>query len=489
MRPTRRLWAILSLAPVLALFGVVLSRLPLLLGAAMIGTWVLVRQARFLATTRRTAAELSVHREPERGTLRTGESTPVTVIATLERPVRATVSLSAGLPTAATADDAIDLGLEPGGTETTGTTTVGWPVAGRHRFEQVTVDVADEWFRTSFRTGTRPEVMVQPRTPRNVHVGAGGEQAVSPYGEHAGGQIGSGIEPAELREYLPGDTMDQIDWKATARQGTTYVRDSQSETDRRTVLVVDYRRTLSDGTPGETKFDYARDVSLATVDAARQLGDPLGLVTVDDDGITSQIEPTSTFEGYARIRRRLFDLEPAASDSISNSNSNRGRSKTDTGPLAHRSPVLLVDATREQGLPLAGEDSFSATLRPYLEFQTRGGTHIRTNSLAQAVGASVANQDRTFAIIVTDDERRDDILETVRLLRNHGSDVLLLLTPTVLYERGGLGDIERAYERYVEFEDFRRRLARMDRVNALEIGPSDRLASVLSAGRQRGVGQ
>ncbi|WP_207589680.1 DUF58 domain-containing protein [Halomontanus rarus] len=484
MRPTRRSWAILSLAPVLALFGVVLSRLPLLVGAAMVGTWVLVRQARFLATARRTAAELSVYREPERGTLRTGESTPVTVIARLERPVDVAVSLSAGLPTAATANERLELELKPGETETTGTTTVGWPVAGRHRFERVTVDVADGWFRTSFRTGTRPDVVVQPRTPRNVHVGAGGEQAVSPYGEHTGGRIGSGIEPAELREYLPGDTMDQIDWKATARQGTTYVRDSQSETDRRTVLVVDYRRTLGDGTPGETKFDYARDVALATVDAARQLADPLGLVTVGDDGITSQIEPSSTFEGYARIRRRLFDLEPAASDSDSSSNST-----TDTGPLAHRSPVLLADATREQGLPLADDDPFSATLRPYLEFQTGGGTRIRTNSLAQAVGASVANRDRTFAIIVTDDERRDDILETVRLLRNHGSDVLLLLTPTVLYERGGLGDIERAYERYVEFEDFRRRLSRMDRVNALEIGPSDRLASVLSAGRQRGVSQ
>ncbi|MCU4974914.1 DUF58 domain-containing protein [Halobacteria archaeon AArc-m2/3/4] len=483
MRPTRRLWAILSLVPVLALSAVVLSRPSVLFGAAMVGTWALVRQARFLATARRTARELAVHREPERWTLRTGESTSITIAGTLERPVPLAISFSPGLPTAATTDDEIepDLTLEPGETQVTATATVDWPVAGRHQFRPVTVRVTDGWFRTSFPTGSSPAVTVQPRTPQNVHVGAGGDQAVSPYGEHTSGQIGSGIEPAELREYLPGDTMDQIDWKATARQGTTYVRDTQSETDRQTMLVVDARSTLAAGTPGETKLDYAREVALTTVDAARELADPLGLVIVDDDGIRSQFDPTASTAGYATIRRRVFDLETDDSSPTSRSGS---------GSLAHRTPVLLGDASRGQGFPLAGDDPFSATLRPYLEFQTSGDTRVQTNSLAQAVGTTITNRDRrVFAVVVTDDEHRTDLLETVRHLRSRNNDVLVLLTPTVLYERGGLGDLERAYERYVEFEDFRRTLSRIDRVHALEVGPGDRLDSVLSVGRERGVRQ
>jgi len=63
---------------------------------------------------------------------------------------------------------------------------------------------------------------------------------------------------------------------------------------------------------------------------------------------------------------------------------------------------------------------------------------------------------------------------------------LVLLAPSVLYEPGGLADIEQAYDRYVEFEQFRRELARIDNVTALEVGPTDRLSAVIEAGRSRG---
>jgi len=52
----------------------------------------------------------------------------------------------------------------------------------------------------------------------------------------------------------------------------------------------------------------------------------------------------------------------------------------------------------------------------------------------------------------------------------------------VLYEPGGLADLERAYDRYLAFEEFRRELAKLDGVTALEVGPADRLSAVLEAG-------
>ncbi|WP_255681357.1 hypothetical protein [Natrinema sp. SYSU A 869] len=64
----------------------------------------------------------------------------------------------------------------------------------------------------------------------------------------------------------------------------------------------------------------------------------------------------------------------------------------------------------------------------------------------------------------------------------------VLLAPSVLYEPGGLADVEQAYDRYIEFEEFRRELSRMDNVRALEVGPADRLATVLEAGRSGGDG-
>jgi hypothetical protein len=55
----------------------------------------------------------------------------------------------------------------------------------------------------------------------------------------------------------------------------------------------------------------------------------------------------------------------------------------------------------------------------------------------------------------------------------------------VLYEAGGLGDLEAAYRRYLDFEEFRRSLARLDRVQAYEVGPGDRLGALLASRRQR----
>jgi hypothetical protein len=63
--------------------------------------------------------------------------------------------------------------------------------------------------------------------------------------------------------------------------------------------------------------------------------------------------------------------------------------------------------------------------------------------------------------------------------------VLVFLTPTVLFAPGELADLEHAYARYREFEIFRRDLARLERVSAFEVGPGDRLDTILSTGRQR----
>lgn len=62
--------------------------------------------------------------------------------------------------------------------------------------------------------------------------------------------------------------------------------------------------------------------------------------------------------------------------------------------------------------------------------------------------------------------------------------MLVFLAPTVLFEEGGLSDVGNAYERYRDFERFRRQLARLDRVSAFEMGPGDRLTTILSSGAQ-----
>ena len=485
MHPTRRLWAVIALAVVLALFAVVAASPLALVGAGLVGAWILVRQYRFLRTLEATVDELQVHQAPLRSGIRTGDDVPVSLTATLERPSPLALEVDGGLPTAAVADAPLSLSLGPAETGADRTVEVSWPVAGRHEFDEPTVTAANACFRETVPVGNAPTVTAEPRGPRAIHVGEGGDRLATAYGEHEGGRRGTGIEPAELREYTPGDTVDKIDWKATARLRTPYVREYEAETERRTLLLVDHRSSLATGERGETKLAYLRDVALAIAASARRLGDPVGLLGVGDDGITTRIEPATTPATYNRIRRELLALEPTGTSTDASAAAGRDAHQS------RRAGVRTTAADAREKLEAVADgadaDAFAATLRPFYAARDDYRRRIESEPLCGAVRTAARREtDRRWTIICTDDSRPGELREAVADARKNGNSVMVLLAPTVLYEPGGLADVERAYDRYLEFEELRRDLARMNRVTALEVGPKDRLSSVLSARRPRG---
>ncbi len=476
MHPARRSWAVAGLAVAVAGLAVAVARPLLLGGTAVVGAWVLARQVAFVAALEDAAADLSVEQSPTRLGVRTTTSTPVTLAARLDSPAELDLSVRAGLPTAASADGELEVSLLPDETDAAATTDVAWPTAGRHRFGPATLSATDGWFRDSVPVGSGPTVTAEPPGPRNVHVGEGGDRLASAYGEHEAGRQGSGLEPAELREYVPGDTADNIDWKATARLAAPHVREYEAETERRTLLVADHRGTLATGRPGETKLDYLREVALATAASTRELGDPLGLLTVGDAGVTGRIEPASSPRTYVSVRRRLLDLEPTVPEDPPSTVSGRSAPDGTAGGAADlRRTIADLDA----------DDAFAQRLQPFYAGRQGYRERFDDDPLYAAVRAAQGRTTgRLWTVILTDDAAPDELRETVTVARE-GGEVLVLLAPTVLYEPGGLADVEAAYDRYVAFEEFRRELSGMDRVRALEVGPGDRLSTVLSAGRSR----
>lgn len=481
MEPTRRLWAVAGLALGLAAFGVVLARPVALVGSVLLAGWILSRQYLFYRATVGFSEELSVTQVSEKTAIRTDESVAATLTATVGQSRRIECVLEAGLPITAAATAPLELHLSPEQRRASMTTSVQWPVAGRHSFEQATVTVTDGLFREQWPAGPTETVTVEPRGPRNFHVGAGGDRIATAYGEHDAGQLGSGLEPAELREYVPGDTADRIDWKATARLGTPYVREFEAETDRKTVLVVDHRRSLDQGPVDETKLDYLRELSLAITDSASQLDDPLGLVTVGEQGVTERIHPAATPDRYTTIRRTLLDLDTTGQSSAGLSDSTQAR-------LRGRQPKTLADVRRSLATLEAEDGRFADRLRPFYAQRQQYLERISEDPLYGAVETTLTReQGPVLTVLCTDDRAQTELLETVKRATRNGGTVLVLLAPTVLYEQGGLTEVERAYDRYVEFEEFRRELSRIDGVTALEVGPGDRLSAVLTAGENRSV--
>lgn len=485
MRPTRQAWAVGAIASALAVLAAVFAR-PLLLGATvLLGAWLLVRQVLFVRGVADALDSLTVRQVPAANAVRADAEIPVSLEATLDAPARLRLSVDGGVPTGATAAGPLSATLEPGAATTRGTTTVTWPVAGRHRFDRPTVTATDGLFAATIPVESRPTVTVEPRGPHSAHVGRGGDRVSIAQGEHDAGQRGPGLEPAELREYVPGDSADEIDWKATARLDTLHVREYETQTHRPTMLLIDHGAALAAGPPGESKLDYLRETALAIAANARELDDPLGLITVGDEGITSRIDPTTGPAAYLSIRRRLLELEPTGLDDDG--------AVPETVERAHPIPGPVPSPTRPRAALSAldgADDPFARALEPFYAARTEYDIRFDAEPLLGAVRTALTGQDsRQWTVICTDDSDRETLYETIRFARARGSRVLVLLAPTVLFATDELGDPDRASDRYLEFEELRRDLDRMDAVTAFEVAPEDRLSAVLEATRSRSRGE
>lgn len=480
MEVTRRFWGLAASGAALATLALVFARPVLLLGAAGVGALLFLAQYRFVQRLQSLDATLTVDQSLPVQYVKKDDETAVTLAARLGEPsaldlqVRAELLLVGDGPSG----EQRTLTLEPGDQASTTTFTVSWPVVGRATFEEPTVTVADPYglFREALPRGPTPTVTVEPRVPRNVHVGEGGDQGYASFGGHRSDQLGSGTDPAEIREYVPGDSVRNIDWKATARLDTPHVREYEVETDQQTVLLFDHRARLATGREGETPLEYLREVALTVAESAEGVTDPLGLATVDDGGITSWERPSTKPETYETVRTTLLDLESGPGDTAPGTPGQSGSSAGQGPGRARRKATLL-----------AGDDSaYSQRVRPFFGEPEGYVQQLTSDQLFEATRIQLGQvSEAAWVLIFTDDADRARLRETVKLARQQAAGVVVFVTPRVLFERDGLTDLDDAYEEFVAFEEFRRELARLDGVSALEVAPGERIDAVLAAGRER----
>ena len=154
---------------------------------------------------------------------------------------------------------------------------------------------------------------------------------------------GQGTEFDSLREYVDGDDVRSIDWRASARRNTTVVRTWRPERDRRIIIVLDTGRTSAGRVGDIPRLDSSMDAALLLAALASRAGDRVDLLAFDrklranvqgaarSDMLPALVQSMATLEPelvesdapamisevLARARRRclvvlLTDLNPAA---------------------------------------------------------------------------------------------------------------------------------------------------------------------------------
>lgn len=136
---------------------------------------------------------------------------------------------------------------------------------------------------------------------------------------------GQGTEFDSLREYVRGDDVRSIDWRASARIPHVVVRTWQPERDRRVVLVLDTSRTSAgrvgrltpdttgDDTDGAPRLDAAMDAALLLASLASRAGDRVDFVAGDRQ-VRARQRLAGARDVAARLQEQMAGLDPVLAE-------------------------------------------------------------------------------------------------------------------------------------------------------------------------------
>ena len=153
------------------------------------------------------------------------------------------------------------------------------------------------------------------------------------FGIHAQRQVGRGREFEKLREYVPGDGLEDIHWKATAKRGKPVTKVFQIERTQEVYVIIDasrlsVRKVLSsefrvssppkatpaqletpNSKPETTALERFITAALTLGLAAEQQGDLFGLLTFSDK-IETFLRARNGAAHYHACRDALYTLQP-----------------------------------------------------------------------------------------------------------------------------------------------------------------------------------
>ncbi|MDP4335228.1 DUF58 domain-containing protein [Curtobacterium sp. A7_M15] len=126
---------------------------------------------------------------------------------------------------------------------------------------------------------------------------------------------GHGTEFDSLRDYVRGDDVRSIDWRATARRQDLVVRTWRPERDRRVIVVVDAGRAGAGRVDDEPRLDTFIESALLLGALAAAAGDRVDLAVLDD-AVRGRVHGATRSDVVQRFGETLALAEPgiAATD-------------------------------------------------------------------------------------------------------------------------------------------------------------------------------
>jgi uncharacterized protein (DUF58 family) len=191
---------------------------------------------------------------------------------------------------------------------------------------------------------------VEVRTNRLVN-----DMMVGAYLSHFKGR---GMDFEELREYIPGDEVRDIDWNVTFRMGRPFVKRYREERELAMVLALDISGSSAFGSIRRSKREFAAEIASTLAISATRSSDKVALLLFTDR-VELFIPPRKGRRHILRLIREMLFFEPK------HRGTNVPAALAFLNHLLHRRSIvfLLTDFLHSFGAAAAPGDAGRGTLQ------------------------------------------------------------------------------------------------------------------------------
>ncbi len=154
-------------------------------------------------------------------------------------------------------------------------------------------------------------------------------------GMHKSPYRGHSVEFAQHREYVPGDEIRRIDWKAYGKFDRYFIKEYEEETNLRAYIFLDASASMAYGSQGLSKFEYGCYLAASMAYLLLRQGDYVGLVTFNTQ-VQRYIPPRSGVSHMHALMSHLEATQPQGETHLDQALREVG------GKLTKRGMILLI---------------------------------------------------------------------------------------------------------------------------------------------------
>jgi uncharacterized protein (DUF58 family) len=240
------------------------------------------------------------------------------------------------------------------------------------------------------------------------------DNRVSRMGVYRRRHRGEGSDFLQLREYRLGDSLRQIDWKATSRYRRLISKEYRDERDQQVIFMLDCGHRMRHRDDGREHLDQALNALLLLAHVVIEQGDSVGLLTFGGD--QRWYPPSKTQSRLQDLIEAVYDLgtTPEAADYAA-------AAEVIMPAQRRRALIVLITNTRDED-----QDELLLALKLLKRRHLVIVADMREQILDETLQQPVTDLDGAFRFQAVNDylERRR---KNQRVLRHHGHYALDIL--------------------------------------------------------------